>query len=716
MAFRAPGIRAALAFGDPMSTEIEVPEPPSTAWPFPEELRRPHKAVARYLRRIRSLFGGDDAYALLLAAIVGTATGLGALGFRRLVQEVTHLSFGNASVLAGAAALPWPVRLMLPVAGMVAAWALTRWLAREAIGHGVPEVMEAVSLRAGRIRPRVVLVKAAASAMTIGTGGSVGREGPIVQIGSGIGSTLAQALGLDTRRTKLFVACGAAAGIAATFNAPIAGVIFSVEIILGSASIKTFSPIVVSAVMATAVSRWFLGSDAAFAVPTYSLESPGELLDYVALGFVAGVMGVGFVRGLYGIEDFFKRLPGPAIVAPIVGGLLVGAIGLAMPAVYGLGYDAIERELHGQMVFGVLLGMLVAKMLATSITLAGGGSGGVFAPSLFIGATLGGIAGIAANQANLWPTASPGAYALVGMAAVVAATTHAPLTAVIIIFELTGSYEIILPLMLASIIASVVSVLLQRDSIYTLKLARRGTHIGASTEATAIRGTPVLDIMAVVESTMHPSLPFDRVVARVVEHHAVYHYVVDDDGRLVGTISLVDVKNLLGVAELRHVANAHDIMSPVDLTVGTGDTISECLEQFSETENLTELPVVDSDGVLRGVIRRRDILGLYNRKLLQTQDLGMMFVTKDSGAERRDYMELPSGYGVEGVLVPTAFVGKTLAELDLRKEHELLVVGIRRRDNGGVVCAAPDPHAPLEEGTVLVVEGPKDRLAWIAGL
>ena len=694
-----------------MTTDTGIPDPiASRPDASAAGLRRPHELLAHYFRRVRLLFGGDDAYALLVAALVGVATGFGALGFRRLVDGVTHAAFGGTSVLAGAASLPWPLRLLLPALGMVAAWALTRWLAREATGHGVPEVMNAVAHHGGRIRPRVVLVKAAASAATIGTGGSVGREGPIVQIGSAIGSTLAQLLGLDARKVKLFVACGAAAGIAATFNAPIAGVIFSVEIILGAATIRTFSPIVVSAVMATAVSRWFVGADAAFAVPTYSLESPGELLDYVALGLVAGVAGVGFVRVLYGVEDGFARLPGPEVLRPIVGGIAVGAIGVFVPAVYGLGYEAIELELRDGMVLWVLAGIFVAKIVATSLTLGGGGSGGVFAPSLLLGAMLGGIVGIAANQADLWPTASPGAYALVGMAAVVAATTHAPLTAVIIIFELTGSYEIILPLMLATIIASVVSVLLQRESIYTLKLARRGTRIVASSEAEEIRKTPVSDLMAAADSVMPRGMPFDRVVAQVLERHVAEHYVVDDDERLVGKISLRDVKDLLGTTELSHLANAHDVMSPVTVKITISETIGDCLERFTEAVELAELPVVDENGALRGVLRRRDVLGLYNRKLHQGEDLGMMFVTKEHTDERRDYVELPKGHAVRAVEVPAELVGKTLAEIDLRKKHDVLVVGVRRRSGGTVVCAAPDPHAPLTDDTVLVVEGPRDRL------
>lgn len=690
----------------------------------PEQLRRaripglhePGAWLGKYVRRVRTLFGGDDAHSLLVAAVVGTLTGFGALGFRYLVNAVSHAAFGNKSVLKGAAELSWTFRLGLPVVGMLAAWLLTRWFAKEARGHGVPEVMDAVAHAGGRIRPRVVLVKAAASAMSIGTGGSVGREGPIVQIGSAIGSVLAQLLHRDHARTRLFLACGAAAGIAATFNAPIAGVVFSIEIILGAATIRTFSPIVVSAVMATTVSRWFLGEAAAFRVPVYALKSSGELVAYLILGLVAGLLGVLFVRLLYGLEDLFERLPGPSIIAPVLGGLLVGGIGLFVPQVYGLGYEAIEAELHGQMVLGALMGMLIAKMLATSLTLAGGGSGGVFAPSLFLGATLGGSMGILANQAHLWATASPGAYALVGMAAVVAATTHAPLTAVIIIFELTGSYEVILPLMLASIIASVVSVLLQRDSIYTMKLTRRGTNIHESVEAAELRGTPVKELLSTAVSVLSAGLRFDRVVECVLSQDVVQHYVVNKKGRLLGIILLSDVKGLLAEASLKHVVNAHDMMRSDIPTVAISDEIGTCLDCFAKAPNAAELPVVDEQGVLKGVIRHQDILRLYNRKLLRTDDLGVLFVTKEDESKEHDYVELPAGHGVKALDVPQEFVGKTLADLDLRAQHGLLVIGVRQKHNGARVCVTPDPHKPITSGTVLVVEGPKQALDWVSSL
>ena len=677
-------------------------------------LSTPPSRLRLHWHRIRTLFGSENAYPLVLASIVGTCTGFGAVGFRKLVEAITRLSFGEGSVLEGAQTLHWPVRLALPAVGLVIAWGLTQWLAQEAKGHGVPEVMEAVALKGGRIRNRVMLVKTMASAVTIGTGGSVGREGPIVQIGSSIGSTFGQIFHLDDDHTRLLVACGAAAGIAATFNAPVAGVAFAVEIILGSAAVRTFSPIVVSSVLATAISRWLLGDTPAFRVPQASLESGAELINYVLLGLLAGLVGVAFIRLLYKLEDRFATLPG--LATPLVGGLLVGAIGLAAPAIYGLGYESIDKVLHERETLGILALLVVAKMFATSLTLGGGGSGGIFAPCLFIGAMLGGFWGDIVNEAALWPTAAPHAYALVGMAAVVAATTHAPLTAIIMIFELTSNYQIILPVMLATIVASVLSITMQPESIYTLKLARRGVRLRGRSAAEELILRPVREVMSRASLVLRPEVPFGAMVDRVLGSVGDCQYVVDEDRKLLGVVHLNQIKSVIRDDALGSVATAHDAMDPNTYAVNADDTIETCLQELSSCD-LPELPVVE-DGKLVGVVQRRHILDLYNRELLDTSDLGLMFVDREEGsAERRDYVELPEGHGVEAIEVPPEFVGKALRDLDLPGQYQLLVVGMRRHArDGSIHVFAPDPEVPLTRDTVLIVEGPREELVRLRQL
>jgi CIC family chloride channel protein len=330
----------------------------------------------------------------------------------------------------------------------------------------------------GRIRGRVPVVKSLASALCIGSGGSVGREGPIVQIGSAIGSTLGQVTRQAAGNTRLLVACGAAGGIGATFNAPIAGVFFGLELILRDWETRSFGLVVLSGVVATAVGRIAFGAEAFLTLPAFTLVSGWEYPLYALLGVIAAAVGITFIRVLYGMEDAADLVwRGPGWLRPACGGVLLGLVLLVLPQMHGVGYPVLEGAIHGRYVVGALLAFLVGKIVATSLTMAIGGSGGVFAPSLFIGAMLGSAFGVGAHDLLPSATAGAGAYGLVGMAAVFAAAARAPITAVLIVFELTGDYSIILPLMLAVVVATGLSRLLSEDTIYTLKLRRRGIDI-----------------------------------------------------------------------------------------------------------------------------------------------------------------------------------------------------------------------------------------------
>lgn len=420
-----------------------------------------------------------------LCLAVGVGAGLGAIGFRYLIEGFTWLFAGHSDPSAlghfsnpHLAFLGPFVVLVVPVLGGLLYGPLVYRFAPEARGHGVPEVMLAVHSNEGRIRGRVPIVKSLASAICIGAGGSVGREGPIVQIGSAIGSALGQARNLAAEDTRLLVACGAAGGIGATFNAPIAGVFFALELILRRWDTRAFGLVILAGVVATAVGRVAFGAEAFLALPPFQLVSDWEYGLYALLGVLGAVVGVAFIRVLYGMEDLADRIwRGPAWLRPAVGGVLLGLVLLVLPQMYGVGYPVLEGAIGGQYVFGALIAFLLGKILATSLTMAIGGSGGVFAPSLFIGAMLGSAYGVGAHDLLPGATASAGAYGLVGMAAVFAAAGRAPITAVLIVFELTGDYAIILPLMLAVVVATGLSHLLSADSIYTLKLRRRGIDI-----------------------------------------------------------------------------------------------------------------------------------------------------------------------------------------------------------------------------------------------
>jgi CIC family chloride channel protein len=568
---------------------------------------------------LKQIPANEHTIMVILAVIVGAAGGLGAVGFRYLISIFQTLAYGGENdLLQLVVNLPWYYRVTIPVIGGLIVGPLVYFFAREAKGHGVPEVMEAVAIKGGVIRKRVVVVKTLASAISISTGGSVGREGPIVQIGSAIGSALGQFMKVSADRMRILVGCGAAAGIAATFNAPIAGSMFALEIILGDFGLATFSPIVISSVVATAVSRAYLGDTPAFIVPVYELVSAWELPMYLFLGLFCALVGITFTKTLYRIEDLFDEIKFPEYLKGIIGGLFLGVASLVFPQILGVGYGAIDMALMQQMAWWLLLVLVPAKILATSITIGSGGSGGIFAPSLFLGAMAGGVFGAVVHQ--LFPniTASPGAYSIVGMGAVVAATTHGPLAAILILFEMTGDYKIILPLMLSCIIAAIASGQLLRDSIYTLKLARRGIDIKEGKEVNVLKSMFVKDVMNPNVETIPEALPLGQMAERISKSKFNSFPVLNPENELIGILSFNDYNEAIFDENLKDLVVARDLATTDLVTISMDDNLWTALEKIS-AKDFAVLPVVSAQepNKLAGVISRRDIIGAYNKAVLK---------------------------------------------------------------------------------------------------
>ncbi len=547
-----------------------------------------------------------------LALIVGAGAGLGAVVFRYLILGFTELFTGTADYSdAGRVANPhlpglgiWFL-VLVPVVGGLLYGPLVHRFAPEARGHGVPEVMVAVARNGGRIPVRVAVVKSLASALCIGSGGSVGREGPIVQIGSALGSSLGRWLRVPPHRLRLLVACGAAGGISATFNAPIAGVFFALELILRSFTAEAFGVVVISSVTASVVGRTVLGSAPFLVLPAFSLHSPLEYLLYAALGLGAGLLGWAFARVLYLIEDACDWLwRGPEWLRPAVGGLLLGGVLLVLPQMYGVGYPVLENGINGRYAIGFLLVLLVGKMIATSLTIGIGGSGGVFAPSLFIGAMAGTAFGLAMQAAFPALGISPGAYGLVGMAAVFAGASHAPIAALVIVFELTGQYSIILPLMAAVALATGVSHLVSHQTIYTLKLLRRGVDIDAEDSPDLLRSLTIGQAMQPVPDGVDPSTPHRTLV----EHLGAARYgavPVHGVGGYQGVVLAADAGDA-GDAE----PTAADLLTVLPV-LRPEDTLHDAVSLLHR-HHATGLPVVpaDGDGPV-GWLDQRDVLAAY---------------------------------------------------------------------------------------------------------
>lgn len=434
------------------------------------------------------------------ALLVGAGAGLGAAGFRRLIFAVTWLvtgyqQFGQQGRI-GSAHLPWlglGILVLAPVAGGFLYGPLIYRFAREARGHGVPEVMIAVAAHDGKIRPRVSVIKALASALCIGFGGSVGREGPIVQIGSALASGVGQFARLPAPKLRTLVACGAAAGISATFNAPVTGALFGVELILRELAVGSVLPMILSAVVADVVGRAFFGSAPVFGQMPHNLviAHADAYLLVSLLGLVAALLGVSFHAILYKVEDISDALwkSRPEWARPAVGGVLLGLVLLALPQMYGVGYPVMNQAIAGREAIWFLLILMAGKMFTASLTIGIGGSGGVFAPSLFTGAMAGTAFGIIAGHLFGQVAGPPAAYGVIAMGAVFAAAAQAPLTSVASVVEMTGNYGLMLPVMLAVGIAALLARRLSYGTIYTRKLLRRGIDIELRA-CSCVSGTP----------------------------------------------------------------------------------------------------------------------------------------------------------------------------------------------------------------------------------
>lgn len=673
---------------------------------------------------------GGHLFMVTAAIAIGLAGAVGAVIFRLMIRSVQAVAFGGVEGVHGLIAagwlaepedpihaareLTWYWRIAIPAAGGLIVGPLIWFFAREAQGPGVSEVMKAVALRGGVIRGRVAAVKSLASAVSIGTGGSVGREGPIIQIGSAVGSQLGQLLRLNSAGIRTLVGCGAAAGISATFNAPIAGAIFAAEVIVGHFAVTQFTPIVISSVVATVLSRALLGNYPAFHVPDYQIVSPFELLPYLATGIVAGLVAVAFIRTLSTAEKTFERISMPEYLKACLGGALVGVIALQLPEIYGVGYTTISLALAGTLSAVTMATLVVAKIIATSITVGSGGSGGVFAPSLFLGAMSGGVVGTLVEAYFPGATASSGAYALVTMGAVVAATTHAPISAMIIIFELTQTIDIIPALMSACMVSILVSQLLERDSIYTSKPRRQGIDLDQREDPNVLRGLHVRDVLDEEPETVQESADFQTLLDLVVQSDHNQFFVISESGELMGAISMSEVRRLIYEREtLQHLVVARDLIEERVPTLSLTDDLFLVMQIFSGSER-SELPVVDTAQTRRliGTVSEKDILTAAQGEQMR-RDLAGGFSNSMSAVDKGKTVDLGDGYWLRETLVPAYMFGRSVGELEIRNRTGVQILLIRSHPAHGAKSAyvrVPTPGDRLEEGQTLIVAGTLEGL------
>ena len=657
----------------------------------------------------------EHGFVLVVAVVIGLLGGYGAVFIQHVIKEFHILLWKGPPGLGPILAMPWYWKIAIPTLGGIVVGLIIRYWSAEAKGHGVPEVMEAIALKNGVIRPRVVFAKLLASAFYIASGGSVGREGPVIQIGSAVGSTVGQFFKVNPKRMRTFVACGAASGIAAAFNAPVAGALFAVEIILGDFAVPQFSPIVISSVTATIVSRHYLGDFPAFEVPGYNLVSPLELVNYLILGLLAGFVALGFIKMLYASEEFFDRQKMPDYVKGAIGGMIIGTTGLFFPQIFGVGYDTMDLALGGQMVWQLALALILIKMFATSISLGSGGSGGIFAPSLFLGAMLGAFYGQVVHQFFPDWTASAGAYALVAMGGVVGAATHGPIAAILIIFEMTNDYKIILPLMITTIIATLIASRLHKESIYTLKLVRRGIDIFAGREVNVLRSLKVSSVVKQSIELVDERASFTDVLQKIVRSPHNYIYVTDREGKISGYISMHEIRQtIMDYDNLKNILIAQDLSNPNVEVVRESDNLDYVMKKFGRT-GLDEMPVLadNGDNKIVGSIWQTDVINTYNQQIFLRDMSGEMGQSvRDVTKERR--VHVVKDYHLEEIETPSMLIGKTLKEIELRKKYHVELLLIRRNlhQDGRIITEYIQPQAKsiLQMNDVLLIFGKEKDL------
>jgi CIC family chloride channel protein len=613
------------------------------------------------------------------ALLVGLGTGAGVWLFKWLIELVREFVFGLE--------IGWMVAVV-PIAGGLIVGLVAHYLIGDEKLHGTASIMQSVALAGGRLRYRKAPVKTAAAILSIGSGASVGPEDPSVQIGANLGSMLGQVFHMSDERIRTLVAAGAASAIAAAFNAPIAGVFFALEIVLGEIGSNALGMILVASVTSSVFTQAVSGSSPAFQVPAYALNSAWELPLYLVLGLVAGPVSALYVRLLYKMQDIFHDWKVPLPVKTASAGLAVGIMGIFLPQIFGVGYDTIGEVLNkNDLGIWLLIALLVSKIILTSISIGGGFYGGVFAPALFIGATLGGAFGLIME--NLFPgmVVNPAAFALVGMAAVLAGAVHAPLTSVILLFEMTSDYRIILPLMFAVAVSLLISQRIEKDSVYAMGLARHGIRLDRGRDVEVMGAVTVGDAMHPGNEALPEAMSLSEAAEKMAQarHHGLP--VVDSDGRLTGILTVQDIERSTGDTVGEACTREVEVAFP-------DETLNMALRRMSRRD-VGRLPVVARENPrhLLGVLRRADVIHAYDIALTRR-----MTQRHQEHAVRLDALT-PTRMDISDVEVEAGAQAADKRMKDIPFPQECLIASVRR---GGQVFI-PRGETVLRAGDELVV-------------
>ncbi|HEB70051.1 MAG TPA: chloride channel protein [Desulfobulbus sp.] len=575
------------------------------------------------LAKLKIFLPGENTRMILIAACIGLMAGVAIIVFRESVDFVHEQLFvrGYEWLRIGEGGWRRFLLPLIPMFGMVLLIPLSLAFPGKVNGYGFTNFLRRVNLENGVIRMRNIFIKLVSTAITIGSGNSAGVEGPIAVIGGALGSQIGQRSRVSGRRMKVYIAAGCAGGIAGIFNAPLAGMFFAAEIVLlGTYEISSFSALVISSAFATVVSRAWYGEVPAFPIPDYHMVNPFvEMPLYSILALIIGLLAVLHIRFFYYVRDKFRVLPINEQLKPILGALLVGGIGIAFPQVMGDGYGYIENVLAGHTVLLVMLALVFLKSIATAITLGSGGAGGVFAPALFIGAVCGGVYGGVVHHLLPEYTASPGAYATIGIGAFLAASTHAPMTAIFLLFEMTGNYLIIIPVMLVSILSTVIASKFYPDSIDTVDFSREGINIHEGREVAIMKSIRVgkaitedVDFISETANINHLLQLFRYA------RDSFYFPVINSKGLMVGVVSMQDVKTILHDEEQRVCFLVGAICTRDVIMLTPDDNLYDAMQLF-DIKGIDEIPVVETleEPWVLGMLKRSDVTAAYNHEILK---------------------------------------------------------------------------------------------------
>ena len=558
-----------------------------------------------------------------LAVVIGGIGGGSAIAFREGLGAVQYLFYGFSSerVVTYVADVAWWHILAATTIGGLAVGLIVEFLMPGKRPLGVADVMEASALKGGRMSLTGGIRAALVSAVSLGAGASTGREGPVVHLGASVSAWVAKRFRLGRALSQTLLGCGVAAAVAASFNAPIAGAFFALEVVVGHYSMTAFTAIVISSVTGTIVSRIWFGDFPAFIVPEHQIASFLEFPAFAILGLVSAATAIIFMYSIDFSARVASRVPGPAWLRPAMAGLAVGLIALVFPQVLGVGYEATDTALRGQYALWMLFGLLAAKTAATAISLGWGFGGGVFSPSLFLGAMLGGVFGILAT--GIFPHLSSGhaAYTIVGMGAVAGSVLGAPISTILMVFELTGDYQLTIGVMIATVIASLITRQAFGFSFFTWQLDRRGLNLRKGREQGLLHAVHVCNVMHNDQVTVLPAAPMPEIRNALLQCHYGELFVVDGDGRLHGTVMLSDLADSAFDTELDNLLNAEDVCRNDPPVLAEEDDLEAAMALMDSVQE-SIVAVIDNrdDKRLTGYVRQRDVVRAYDRALLQARD------------------------------------------------------------------------------------------------